>query len=383
MPQDVGVLTWLLHQFLAVLTPAYGRLLPHSEWLFGMLVGIEALLLIVWWLLGAGAVLPRAVGFLLHTGLFLWLLRDYADIITRILHSFVQLGLLAGGNTIPVETFLNPSAIANFGIVAAQPIAQRLGTYGIWSVLTAVHLPDLLLYGVAWLLIVGAFFIAAILVFITVVSFTVVTIGGLAFLPFVASRHTSFLAQGPISLVFSTAARLFTLALLTSVAYPLMERLILPPAPTLPHAWAAVLGSGGLAALYWQVPGLAASLASGIPSLAMGAVMAPAVSGAAIATQAASQGARMAVGGAQQLTRAVTAGRTAMQQGGRRAVPAAVGSVMAQTAIGRGFRAAVQAGRVAGSTWSTRQGGGRAGGGRTPPSGMGRTSVRQPQGGQP
>ena len=36
MPQDIGVLTWLLDQFLAVLTPAYGRLLPHSEWLFGL-----------------------------------------------------------------------------------------------------------------------------------------------------------------------------------------------------------------------------------------------------------------------------------------------------------------------------------------------------------
>jgi type IV secretory pathway TrbL component len=248
-------------------------------------------------------------------------------------------------------------------------------------VLTAVHIPDILLYGIAWLLIVGAFFVAAILVCITVVGFTVVTIGGLAFLPFVASRHTSFLAQGPISLVFGTAARLFTLALLTSVAYPLMERLVLPPTPSLPQAWAAVLGSGALAALYWQTPNLAASLASGIPSLALGAVMAPAISGAAVATQAVSQGARMAIGGAQQATRAVTAGHTAIRQGGIQALPAAGAAMLSQTAIGRGFRAAVQAGRVAGATWSTRQVGGQDGVGRSQPSGMGRTSTRQPEGG--
>jgi type IV secretion system protein TrbL len=380
MPTDVGVLTFLLEQFLAVLTPAYGRIAPHSLWVFGMLAGIEGLLLILWWLAGAGPMLPQAVGLMLHIGLFLYLLQNYAGIVTDILHSFVELGLMAGGGSISIGTFLNPSAIASFGVIAGQPIAAKLGTYGVWSYLSAVHLPDIFMYGLAWLFIVAGFYVAAILVFITILGFVITTIAGLALFPFVASRYTSFLAQGPIAMVFNTAIRLFILALLTSIAYPLMERFVLPLNPTLPQAWGMVLGSAGLGILYWYAPALGAGLMAGVPNCTLGMAFAPLAMGASLASTAATRGATLAVGGAQQATRALTAGATALQQGDLRALPAAGAALASQSAIGAGFRAAVRAGRVAGGAWQSRQVGGQDGVGLSRPSVMGQTSARQGEG---
>src|ERR671914_357611 len=45
-------------------------------------------------------------------------------------HEFIWVGLRAGGSTMTVQEFTNPSAIAGLGMVATEPIWNHIRNYG-------------------------------------------------------------------------------------------------------------------------------------------------------------------------------------------------------------------------------------------------------------
>jgi type IV secretion system protein TrbL len=169
MPNDVGVLTSMLNTFIFVMTGGFARLWPAARWLLETLAIIEIALAALWWMLNREDIIAGLLQRMLWFGFFIWIVLHFPHLIDVVRDSFVQAGLTAGGTSITVKEFTNPSQIAKFGMIATEPIFQHIADYGAMGAMR--NLGDIIVTGLAGLLIVLAFFLIAIQVFITLIEF--------------------------------------------------------------------------------------------------------------------------------------------------------------------------------------------------------------------
>ncbi|MEE9150171.1 MAG: P-type conjugative transfer protein TrbL [Candidatus Tectomicrobia bacterium] len=374
MPNDVGVLTSILNTFTFVITGGFARLWPSARWLLETLAIIEIALAALWWMLSREDIIAGLIQRILWFGFFIWMVLQFPHLIDVIRDSFVQAGLTAGGTSITVEEFTNPSQIATFGMIATEPIFQHIADYS--AVGAMRNLGDIIVTGLAGLLIVLAFFIIAIQVFITLIEFYLFAVVALLLIPFGVNRHTSFIAERVIGAVISFGVKLMVLAFVASIGLPVLATLNVPPDPELRQVLSLLLASLALAALTWHAPAIAAGLLAGTPSLAAGVAtgaVAAGVFGAAAVSSAGRSGAgviagggRAAIGGAQGVTRIASTAGYAAHIGARnpdggsfgrvgsamrhveRVAFSSAGRSIAKSRVAQGFRNAVAQGRVAG-----------------------------------
>jgi len=172
MPTDPGVLTELLNNFLNVFSLGFGRIMPDARWLLSTLALIEIILAALWWAFKREDVVVAFLQRTLWIGFFIYLVTQWPTIVNVISDSFATVGLRAGGNALSLTDFLDPSQIAHMGVVATAPIFNHLGA---WGFLTN-NIADVIISGLSGLIILLAFFIMAIQVFITVLEFYILRI---------------------------------------------------------------------------------------------------------------------------------------------------------------------------------------------------------------
>src|SRR5262245_62147830 len=161
MPGDVGILTTVLKTFLETLLGAYGRLFPDAWRLLYILTGLEvAFVIIAVILVKDASILAELVWLCLKIGFFVALVIFFPDWCQAMIDSFVWAGLKAGGSTMELIEFTNPSTIAQLGLVAVEPLLTHLGTYGFIDGMR--NLGDVIITGISALLVILAFFIIAI-----------------------------------------------------------------------------------------------------------------------------------------------------------------------------------------------------------------------------
>lgn len=337
---DVGVIDKFTDTFSRYIDSGFGLVGGEVAWLASTLIAIDVTLAALFWAMGgADDVIAKLIKKVLYVGAFAFIISNFNALAKIIFESFAGLGLTAGGGAMSQDEFLRPGALAAAGTKAAQPIMDEIGKLsGFPDIFSNADTVAVLF--LAWLIVIIAFFILAVQVFVAIIEFKLTTLAGFVLVPFALWNKTSFLAEKVLGNVVSSGIKILVLAVIVGIGSGLFTELTLPTGaePTTDDALALILGSLALLAIGIFGPGIATGLISGGPQLG---------AGAALGTGAAAAGLAIAGG----------AGAVA---GGRIAAGALKGGVGAATSLAGGARSAYSA-ASAGQTGMRGVGAGMAG----------------------
>ncbi|MEM8771415.1 MAG: P-type conjugative transfer protein TrbL [Pseudomonadota bacterium] len=374
---DINVIDDFTSTFIAYIDSGFGLLAGDVGFLTAILIGIDIVLAGLFWALaGEQNVLGQFVKKVLYVGAFAFIINNFALLANIIFSSFAGLGLVATGTTLTAADLLKPGFVAATGYNAAYPLLEEanslIGFPSFFS--NFVTIAIILL---AWVIVLFAFFILAIQLFVTIIEFKLTTLAGFVLVPFALWNKTSFLAERVLGNVIASGVKLMVLAIIVGIGSTIFGSItatFTPGAVTLEQAASTILGSLSLLTLGIFGPGIATGLVAGAPQLGAGAAVATAAgTGAAVvgAGALAPSGARVAASAGQSAVRsgasmaggagtAYTLGKAASGSGGWRSTAAGVGGV-AQAGAGAVSQTAGRAvSRALGNPGAAYQSGARA-----------------------
>ena len=314
---DVGIITKLLNAFLFVLSGGYGRTLPEALWILEKMVILELFVVVILWIATEKEVLLDLIMKTIWFGFLVFLLKSWPALSVGIVKSFIQVGLLIGGDAIELKDFLNPSIIMSHGMAVLSVIVLRMSTYSGWF--SALNLFQMFMYGIASLIIFFSFLVITAQIFIKILEFYIAANVVLILLPFGAFRHTMFLAEKAFAVVIGSAISLCVLALVTSVALPFLKTVQLTATSGIPEAFSVAAAAFIVAILAWNAPGIASGILMGSPALSASNVAGAALVGAQMAFVGGLAGSKLGsalLSGTQKATQAGAALVTAGREGG-------------------------------------------------------------------
>ncbi len=313
--EDLNVIDQFMQAFIAYIDSGFGLLGPDVGFLTTILIGIDITLAGLFWALGGeGDVIAKFLKKILYVGVFALILNSFSTLADVIFRSFAGLGLTAGGSVIAAEDLLLPGRLAGTGFEAAWPLlAQAKELVGPIDFFN--NFIEIAVLCIAWIIVIGAFFILAIQLFITILEFKLTSLAGFVLVPFALWNRTSFLAERVLGNVVSSGIKVMVLAVIVGICsnyFADFTSAITGDEVTIEQAVSLMLASLALFGLAIFGPGIASGLVAGAPQLG---------AGSAVATTALAAGG-LAMGGAG----AVAAARGV---GG-----AGLGALRAGTAIG-------------------------------------------------
>ena len=277
---DVGVIDQFTETFVNYIDSGFGFLGPDVAFLTTILIGIDITLAGLFWALSDDkSVIPALIKKVLYVGAFAFILNNFSFLANVIFDSFAGLGLRASNSAITADDLMRPGFVANTGFVAADPLLREvedlLGPIAFFEnfVLIAVLM-------VAWIIVLLAFFILAIQLFITILEFKLTTLAGFILVPFALWGKTAFLAERVLGNVVAAGIKLMVLAVIVGIGSTLFGSFTASFAGdeiTIEQALSTVLGALAIFMLGIFGPGIAAGLVSGAPQLGAGAAVGTAV----------------------------------------------------------------------------------------------------------
>jgi len=260
---EFTVLTDTLTNIVTTFSAGYALLLPYINELTRYLLGIEVIFLGLFWALGGGeniVVVLKKVFFLMF---WLWLIGDFPELAKAFVNSLISAGLVAGGESASnYKLLLDPSRIMGYGLDATAKLVEAQENID-WDMGKA------LIFGLCYLLIMIAFAIIAIQVFLAIAEFYLfMAITGIL-LPFGFLQSTRFISEKAIGIVIGCGVKLLVLSFLIAVIEPTINGNIkfTSEEVTYNEIFAVLLTASTMAFLTWKVPNLAASLLAGGPNL--------------------------------------------------------------------------------------------------------------------
>ena len=336
--------TGVIDRFLAVFTryidSGFGLVAGEVSFLATTLIVIDVTLAALFWAWGdADDVLVRLVKKTLFVGIFAYIIGNWGTLAQIVLQSFAGLGLKASGTGLGAGELLAPGRVAQVGLDAARPmldaIADLLGFVSFFE-----NFLQIVILLAAWALVVSAFFILSIQLFVTLIEFKLTTLAGFVLIPFGLFGKTAFMAERVLGNVVSSGIKVLVLAVIVGIGSTLFTQFAdaIPQEPTIDDALTIVLASLTLMALGIFGPGIANGIVAGGPQLGAGAAAGTAL----LATGGASLGL-----GAARLTAGTTAAlATATAHTASRASGATL-TAYAMGSAGREGSQAVRAGMTA------------------------------------
>lgn len=333
---DLNVIDRFMAEFIRYIDSGFGLLGPDVGFLTGVLIGIDITLAGLFWAMGGeDDVIGRFLKKILYVGVFALILNSFPTLADIIFRSFAQAGLTAGGGTLSADDLLRPGRLAGTGFSAAWPLldqaAQMLGFSTFFD--NFVVITVLLL---AWAVVIVAFFILAVQMFVCVLEFKLTSLAGFILVPFALWGRTSFLAERVLGNVVSSGIKVMVLAVIVGIGsnfFAEFTTALQGQEPDIGQAMSLVLASLTLLGLGIFGPGIATGLVSGAPQLG---------AGAAVATTA------LAAGGV------AAAGAGVAAAGGLAA--AGLGAIRAGTAMGSAASSAYKLGQETSGRSSTAAG---------------------------
>lgn len=291
-----GILTQTLNNFLAAFGSGWSNLQPAITWLTGALLGIEIVMLGLWWALGGGEQLVAVMKKILYIGIWMWIVRTFPTLADAFVKSLIQAGQLAGGGGGP--SLFDPSKIIEYGLTTTAPLVEKISNVGITEIVNGIVL------ALTYIGIMLAYILIAWQIFYAVLEFNLMTAVVGILLPFGFLEQTKFLAEKAIGAIVSSGIKLMVLAFIMAVIEPTLSTLSFSASMTFTEIWSVLLTVGAVAFLAWNAPGIAAGLLAGSPSLTAGTALQNAMvggTGVALAGMGAYGMTRMAVEGAGKL----------------------------------------------------------------------------------
>ncbi len=344
---DLGIIDQFLTAFIRYIDSGFGLLGGDVHFLTVTLIGIDVTLAGLFWALGGeGDVIGRFIRKILYIGAFAFILNSFSTLADIIFRSFAQAGLTAGGGTLTAADLLRPGRLAGTGFSAAWPLLQQVSQLTTFTSFFQNFLTIAVLL-FAWAIVIIAFFILAVQLFVTILEFKLTSLAGFILVPFALWGRTSFLAERVLGNVVSSGIKVMVLAVIVGIGsnyFTQFTTALSGQQPDIGQAMSLVLASLALFGLGIFGPGIASGLVAGAPQLGAGSVVGTAI-GAAGVTMLGAGAARAAGGAALGAVRAGTAmgsaGATAYQLG-----QASAGSSSIGAGIGGMTQAAANAARA-------------------------------------
>ena len=375
---NTGVIDHFLEVFTRYIDGGFGLLRPEVAFIATTLIVIDVTLAALFWSWGADEdIIARLVKKTLFVGVFAYIIGNWNNLARIVFESFAGLGLKASGTGFTVSDLLRPGKVAQTGLDAGRPLLDSISNLmGYWAFFENFIQIACMLF--AWALVLLAFFVLAIQLFVTLIEFKLTTLAGFVLIPFGLFGKSSFMAERVLGNIISSGIKVLVLAVIIGIGSTLFSEFTAGfggATPTIDEAMAIVLAALSLLGLGIFGPGIASGLVSGGPQLGAGAAIGTGLAaGGMVAAGAATVGA-VASGGASLLGGAAAAARggaalaggasTAYSLGaagetGAFAVASGLGNVAST-----GAKAAVSplkkaAGRASDSLKSSYQSGGRA-----------------------
>ena len=334
---NTGVIDNFLGVFTSYIDSGFGLLGGEVAFVATTLIVIDVTLAALFWAWGADDdIIARLVKKTLFVGVFAYIISNWNNLARIVFESFAGLGLMASGTGFSVADLMRPGRVAQTGLDAGRPLLDSVSDLMGW-IAVFENLVQIVCLLFAWALVILAFFILAIQLFVTLIEFKLTTLAGFVLIPFGLWGKSAFMAEKVLGNVISSGIKVLVLAVIIGIGSTLFSQFTAGfggATPTVDDAMAIVLAALALLGLGIFGPGIATGLVSGGPQLGAGAVVGTglAVGGAAVAAGGATMLA--ARGGA-----AALSGGTALARGGAAAAGAAssaytLGSMGASGAAG-------------------------------------------------
>ncbi|OCC05409.1 P-type conjugative transfer protein TrbL [Labrys sp. WJW] len=308
-----GVIDNFLAVFTRYIDSGFGLLGGEVGFIASTLIVIDVTLAALFWSWGADDdIIARLVKKTLFVGVFAYLISNWNNLAKIVFESFTGLGLKASGTGFSTVDLMRPGKVAQTGLDAARPLLESISDLMGWVAFfeNFIQIACLLF---AWALVILAFFILAIQLFVTLIEFKLATLAGFVLIPFGLFAKTAFMAERVLGNVISSGIKVLVLAIVIGIGSTLFDQFTRGfggQTPTIDDAMAVVLAALSLLGLGIFGPGIANGLVSGGPQLG---------AGAAVGTGLVAGGAALAVGGGAMLA---ARGGAAALSGGAAAIRA-------------------------------------------------------------
>lgn len=289
---DLSVIDRFMQAFITYIDSGFGLLGPDVGFLTTTLIGIDITLAGLFWALGGeDNVIGRFVRKILYVGCFAFILNRFSTLAEIIFRSFAQAGLTAGGGTLSANDLLRPGKLASTGFSAAWPLLDQASEMVGFTTFFDNFLTIVILL-FAWALVVVAFFVLAVQMFVTILEFKLTSLAGFVLVPFALWNRTSFLAERVLGNVISAGVKVMVLGVIVGIGanfFSEFTQALQGQEPDIGQAMSLVLASLALFGLGIFGPAIASGLVSGAPQLG---------AGAAVGTTVGAAGLTMVAGGA-------------------------------------------------------------------------------------
>ena len=295
-----GVIDRFLEVFTRYIDSGFGLLQGEVAFIATTLIVIDVTLAALFWSMGEGDdIIARLIKKTLFVGAFAYIIGNWNGLARIIFESFAGLGLKASGTGFTTAQLLQPGRVAQVGLDAGRPILDSIaGLMGYVSFFENFIQIVVLLF--AWGVVLLAFFVLAIQLFITLIEFKLTTLCGFVLIPFGLFGKTAFMAERVLGNVVSSGIKVLVLAVIIGIGSTLFAEFtaaIGSADPTIEDAMTIVLAALAMLGLGIFGPGIANGIVSGGPQLGAGAAAGTALAAGGLAAGGIA-GARLAAGAA-------------------------------------------------------------------------------------
>lgn len=347
-----GVIDNFLGVFTSYIDSGFGLLGGEVAFIATTLIVIDVTLAALFWSWGADDdIIARLVKKTLFVGVFAYLIGNWNNLAQIIFDSFAGLGLKGSGTSFSAADLLRPGKVAQTGLDAGRPLLESISDMmGYWSFFENFIQIACLMF--AWVLVLLAFFILAVQLFVTLIEFKLTTLAGFVLIPFGLFGKTAFMAERVLGNVVSSGIKVLVLAVIIGIGSTLFSQFTAGfggVTPTIDDAMAIVLAALSLLGLGIFGPGIASGLVSGGPQLGAGAAVGTGLAAGGMMLAGGAAAGMAAKGGAAALSGGAAAVRGGAAAAGAASAAYSVGS------LGQSGAAGVASGlggvaRAAGST---------------------------------
>lgn len=291
-----GVIDHFLEVFTRYIDGGFGLLGGEVGFIATTLIVIDVTLAALFWSWGADDdIMARLVKKTLFVGVFAYLISNWNNLARIVFESFAGLGLKASGTGFAVSDLMRPGKVAQTGLDAGRPLLDSISSLmGYWSFFE--NFIQIACMFFAWALVLLAFFILAIQLFVTLIEFKLTTLAGFVLIPFGLFGKSAFMAERVLGNVISSGIKVLVLAVIIGIGSTLFDEFKtgFPVTPTIEDAMGIMLASLTLLGLGIFGPGIANGIVSGGPQLGSGAAIGTGLAAGGVLAG----GAALATGGA-------------------------------------------------------------------------------------
>ena len=332
-----GVIDNFLGVFTSYIDSGFGLLGGEVAFIATTLIVIDVTLAALFWSWGAeDDIIARLVKKTLFVGVFAYLIGNWNNLAQIIFDSFAGLGLKGSGTSFSAADLLRPGNVAQTGLDAGRPLLESISDMmGYWSFFENFIQIACLMF--AWVLVLLAFFILAVQLFVTLIEFKLTTLAGFVLIPFGLFGKTAFMAERVLGNVVSSGIKVLVLAVIIGIGSTLFSQFTAGfggVTPTIDDAMAIVLAALSLLGLGIFGPGIASGLVSGGPQLGAGAAVGTGLAAGGMMLAGGAAAGMAAKGGAAALSGGAAAVRGGAAAAGAASAAYSVGSLGQSGAAG-------------------------------------------------